>query len=65
MKSDLNGVSTCKPNKENWEIFKRGRVNFYQYDFRKETGELFSCVALTLQMCRDKRDAWLGITPEE
>ena len=33
--------------------------NQYQYDYRTALGELFSCVAPTLEACRAKRDKWL------
>jgi len=29
------------------------------YDYRASSGELFSCIALTLQAAREKRDTWL------
>ena len=35
------------------------RSNWVQYDYRHTTGELFSCVARTLDICRQKRDLWL------
>lgn len=31
-----------------------------QYDYRDTDGELFSCVAPTLEECRAKRDIWLN-----
>ena len=31
----------------------------YQYDYRAESGELFTCCAATLEKCREKRDKWL------
>lgn len=33
---------------------------FVQYDYRHTNGELFSCVAATLNKCRVKRDNWLS-----
>ena len=30
-----------------------------QYDYRHTDGELFSCVALSLEAARAKRDTWL------
>jgi hypothetical protein len=32
---------------------------FYQYDYRHRDNDLFSCVAKTLEACREKRDRWL------
>lgn len=29
------------------------------YDYRASTGELFSCIALTLKVARERRDKWL------
>jgi len=31
----------------------------YQYDYKTDSGELFTCCAPTLEKCREKRDAWL------
>ena len=31
----------------------------FQYDFRTNTGELFSCVGQTLAECRKKKEEWL------
>ena len=31
-----------------------------QYDYRDNDGELFSCVAATLDKARDKRNAWIS-----
>lgn len=60
MKTDKNGVSTTK--REQYEeyyshILKRRLV---QYDYRDTDGELFSCVADTLEEAREKRDEWLA-----
>lgn len=59
-----NGVSTCQRGQEKYEKFKYGRVGrtrrvMYHYDFRAETGELFSTVKPTLAECRRARDLWL------
>lgn len=35
------------------------KSNWIQYDYRHTDGELFSCVARTLEICREKRDLWL------
>jgi hypothetical protein len=31
-----------------------------QYDYRTESGKLFSCIAPNLQAARKKRDEWLA-----
>ena len=36
----------------------RGQI-YYQYDYRHTDGELFSCVAPTLENARKRRDSWL------
>ena len=60
---NANGCSVCQPGKENYTAYNtmlRGkRVKMYQYDYRAESGELFSCCAPTLEACREKRDKWL------
>lgn len=66
MKSlNKNGVSTCTElGQEKYVYFnltprprKRGR--YCQYDYRHTDGELFSTVAPTLEICRERRDEWL------
>jgi hypothetical protein len=57
-----NGCSVCKAGEENYTTFRpahRPNAVFYQYDYRHKSGELFSCVAPTLEQCREKRDEWL------
>ena len=58
-----NGCSTCQPCKENYTTYTtklgRKRVRMYQYDYRTESGELFSCCAPTLEACRKKLGEWL------
>lgn len=63
MKTDVNGCSQCLKGQENFEVFQV-RVNSrkedrVQYDYRTSKGELFSCVALTVEKAREKRDSWL------
>lgn len=36
------------------------RKNFVQYDYRHTDGELFSCVAPSLEKCIQKRNAWIN-----
>ena len=53
-----NGCSVCQPGKENYTTYNtklRGK-----YDYRTESGELFSCCAPTLEACRERRDKWLN-----
>jgi hypothetical protein len=58
MKTDKNGLSQCPNGAERYESFKtRGKV-YYQYDYRAESGELFSCVKPSLQQCRNARDEY-------
>ncbi len=66
MKSlNKNGVSTCEAGQENYVYFNlmprlRKKSRYYQYDYRHEAdGELFSTVAPTLEICRERRDEWL------
>lgn len=57
-----NGVSTCPTGEERYTTFIAGAFRgreYYQYDYRAADGELFSCVAPTLEGCRAKRDEWL------
>jgi len=60
MKTDLNGCSTTAKGQENYEKFQtkvNGRYQwFYQYDYRTQSGELFTCVKPTLEKCRESRD---------
>lgn len=62
--NDENGCSTCKaPGSEKYETFQTGfgrkRHTLYQYDYRNQSGELFSTCAATLEECRVRRDKWL------
>lgn len=61
--NDERGCSICKPGKENYTTYytklKGKKVIMFQYDYRTDDGELFSCCARTLDECRDKRDSWL------
>jgi hypothetical protein len=57
-----NGFSVCAKGEENYTTFRpvcRYGAMLYQYDYRYTDGKLFSCVATTLEACRDKRDKWL------
>ena len=62
MKDNINGCgcSTCLAGEEKYEFFNggRNRGDFVQYDYRDVDGELFSCVAKSLELARVKRDLW-------
>lgn len=62
-----NGISTTTmPGQEQYEFFHAPKrpgkpaQKHCQYDYRHISGELFSCVAPTLEAARAKRDAWLA-----
>lgn len=59
MKTDISGVSQCLNGHENYEYFRTRFGKMIQYDYRTESGKLFSCVAKSLEQARKKRDAWL------
>ncbi|MFR9596810.1 MAG: DUF3873 family protein [Rikenellaceae bacterium] len=61
------GASTCPTSEERYTYFKltprpRAKGTYCQYDFRGKDGKLFSCVAPTLDKCREKRDRWIELT---
>ena len=63
MKTEMtvNGVSVCPTGEERHEYFTlslspRRKKRLCQYDYRDADGEIFSCVAPTLEECRTKRD---------
>lgn len=55
-----------KPGEEQFEEFEPNshragpfkNKSYVQYDYRTNDGVLFSCVAPTLEQCREKRDKW-------
>ena len=53
----------CAAGEECWEEFETGigvcRFMRIRYKFQTREGELFTCVARTLGIARDKRDHWL------
>lgn|GEM_PF-2195672 len=61
MKTDVDGCSTTAPGQEQYEEYYDAsmRGTRVQYDYRTPEGELFSCVAKSLEAARDRRDAWL------
>jgi hypothetical protein len=57
-----NGCSVCRAGEENYTTFHpahRQNQVYYQYDYRHTDSKLFSCVAKTLNECREKRDKWI------
>ena len=63
----MNGISACLRGEERYEYFtpafaRRTGKRYCQYDYRTDDGELFSCVAPTLDKCRVKRNEWLKRT---
>ena len=64
MKSDVNGCSTCPAGREQYEFYTqpvgRKRRRLVQYDYRHTDGDLFSCVAPSLEEARRRRDTWLA-----
>lgn len=64
MKSDINGCSTCQAGREQYEFYTqtvgRKRRRLVQYDYRTPDGQLFSCVAASLEDARGRRDTWLA-----
>lgn len=61
MKTDKQGRSTCPKGQEQYEDFYSFATDktLVQYDYRHNTGELFTCIAPTLEAARAKRDQWL------
>jgi len=60
MKTDVKGCSRCLPGEERFERFERTRGKSYvMYDYRTPGGRLFTCVAPTIEKCREKRLKWL------
>ena len=65
MKKDVNGCSTCLPGQEQYETFRhynsktKQQEELFQYGYRVESGELFTCVSTSLVSCQIKRNHWL------
>ena len=61
MKTDMNGCSTTPAGQEHYETYYSPTLHAtrIQYDYRTPQGQLFSCVAPTLEAARARRDAWL------
>jgi hypothetical protein len=69
MKTDVNGCSTCPIGQEQWEPIKmpqNKRIKGIQYDYRHPiTGSLFSCIAINLNVARQKKDEWQKAIAEQ
>ena len=50
--------ATLKNDSEQYERYydKILRCYMYQYDYRDSEGTLYSCIAKSLELCRQKRD---------
>lgn len=59
MKTDRSRFGTCPPRCEQHREFLRQGHKYVEYEYRADTGELFSTVAQDLATARQQRDAWL------
>lgn len=61
MKTDVNGCSTCQVGQENFEAFYGHTLKTWlvQYEYRHTNGQLFTCIAFTLDQARKRRDKFL------
>lgn len=59
MKTDRQGCSTCPAGQERFETFHVHGLERVQYDYRTESGVLFSTVGKSLDDCRARRDNWI------
>jgi len=61
MHINIKGCSTCKPGEEKYENFysEISKKDLIQYDYRTSDGKLFSCIGISLERCRDKKDKWV------
>jgi hypothetical protein len=60
-----NGATRCTgKDQERYEYFKMGygkkAKKMVQYDYRNQEGELFSCVAPTLEKARQKKENYFN-----
>ena len=59
----MGAIAKVKNGQENYETFKvklgKKTINRVQYDYRTQSGELFSCVAKTLDIARKNKNEWL------
>lgn len=60
--NDEFGCTMCKEHgAERYEHFymRSIRKKMVQYDYRHTDGQLFSCVAPSLEVARSRRDEWI------
>jgi len=57
----MNSPKFLENGEEQFESYfsRISKRNFIQYDYRHSDGELFSCVANTVEEARNKRDKWI------
>ena len=60
MRTDVKGCSTCQVGRESYETFRTTKGERIQYDYRTQDGDLFSCIAKSLEEARKRRDDWLA-----
>jgi hypothetical protein len=58
MQTDVKGCSGCLAGEERFERFTAKGGSFVQYDRRHVNGQLFACVAKTLQAARQRYKKW-------
>jgi hypothetical protein len=59
---NVNGCSVCEQGQESYTTFNpahRPNSVYYQYDYRHTNNALFSCVDISLERCRTRRNEWL------
>lgn len=56
---NVNGCSSCSNGQEKFEKFTTNGKSYFQYDYRTESGELFSTIALSVESAREKKNQWL------
>lgn len=61
MKSDKSGCANLENGAEQYESFFSNTLKrqLVQYDYRSESGKLFSTTARSLEIARASRDEWL------
>jgi hypothetical protein len=60
----MGAFANVQNGQENYEFFttkiRRKTIKRVQYDYRDTSGELFSCIAPTLETARKRRNQWLA-----
>jgi len=51
----------CPPGKEKYDFFSAMGRKRVQYDYRHKDGELFSCIANSLEAARARKQDWLNV----